>query len=163
MKQNKLIILMGISGSGKSTFAREYVANNPGTKIINQDAIRRELTGDVSDQSKNKEVIIEAKRRLDEYLFNEDSVIWDNTSLNLKYLNEIYKRTPPHYDVDIYYTERSFFPEECLESIHEEIANGVDRSKVPDDIVEKQYVKFIDTMRVLCKSSIKIPRFNIGD
>ena len=159
MKQNKLIILMGISGSGKSTFARDYVSKNSGTRVINQDSIRRELTGNISDQSKNREVIAEAKRRLDECLSNKESVIWDNTSLNLKYLNEIYLKTPEDYTVDIYYTERSFYPMECIASIHEEIENGVDRSKVPDHIVEKQYTRFIDTMKLLCKSVISIPVF----
>jgi len=160
MKQNKLIILMGISGSGKSTWAREYVKNNPGTKVINQDAIRRELTGDVSNQTKNKKVIAEAKLRLEMCYDSEESVIWDNTSLNIKYLGEIYSSAPDYYEVDIYYTERSHYPMECIESIHNELKSGVDRSKVPDHIVEKQYDNFINTLKKLDPIKVmKIPRF----
>ena len=50
----KLILTVGISGSGKSTYVNslsrdEYV-------IVSPDNIRHFITGDVSNQTKNKEV-----------------------------------------------------------------------------------------------------------
>lgn len=41
----KLIILVGISGSGKSTWATEYIQKNPDTLRINRDDIRKSLVG----------------------------------------------------------------------------------------------------------------------
>lgn len=41
---NKLLILQGIPASGKSTFARQWVEENPVTRVIvNRDSIRRGL------------------------------------------------------------------------------------------------------------------------
>ena len=41
----KLIILCGMIGSGKTTWARNYIKKNPGTLIISKDDIRRMLHG----------------------------------------------------------------------------------------------------------------------
>ena len=38
--------------------------------------------------------------------------------------------------------EDSLKPELCKERIHEDIKNGVNRSKVPDEIIDKQFEKF---------------------
>ncbi len=48
------IMTVGISGSGKSSWIKSVGDEN--TKIISPDKIRFDLTGDVSDQSRNAEV-----------------------------------------------------------------------------------------------------------
>jgi len=40
--EKKLIVLSGIPGSGKSTYAQEYVLNHPRSAIVASDAIRME-------------------------------------------------------------------------------------------------------------------------
>ena len=61
----KLILPIGISGSGKS-----YIYNKDYKDCVqvSPDLIREELTGDISNQSKNKEVFKLAFERVDEYL-----------------------------------------------------------------------------------------------
>lgn len=44
-KQQKLIYLKGLPASGKSTWAKEYVEDNPNTVIVNRDSIREMLIG----------------------------------------------------------------------------------------------------------------------
>lgn len=45
-----LLILVGIPGSGKSTWAREFVAANPRWRIVSTDSLRAQLYGDEAVQ-----------------------------------------------------------------------------------------------------------------
>lgn len=54
MKKGNLIILCGVPGSGKSTFAEEYKKNHPGTEVISSDGIREEVFGDAALQYSEK-------------------------------------------------------------------------------------------------------------
>lgn len=56
MNKPKLMLLVGLSGSGKSTIAQKLAEENPNTVIVSSDAIREELTGKVEDQTENEEV-----------------------------------------------------------------------------------------------------------
>ncbi len=61
----KLIIGIGIPGSGKTTILKNFAVKNNYAYICPDD-IRQEISGDVYDRSKNKEVWIEAKKRVAE-------------------------------------------------------------------------------------------------
>lgn len=50
---NLFVIIAGPSGSGKSTYAQSLVATNPGLFILSPDNLRFELTGDMTNQSRN--------------------------------------------------------------------------------------------------------------
>lgn len=53
----RLIVMVGLSASGKSSYAKELEKENPtNTIVISSDAIREEICGSVEDQSKNGEV-----------------------------------------------------------------------------------------------------------
>ena len=45
MENRELIILIGIPGSGKSTWAARYASEHPGVLVVSSDGIRAELTG----------------------------------------------------------------------------------------------------------------------
>lgn len=76
---SNLVLPIGISGSGKSYIYnrdyKDYVQVSP-------DLIREELTGSISDQSKNKEVFKLAFERVDEYLNKGQDVFFDATNVN---------------------------------------------------------------------------------
>jgi hypothetical protein len=55
-------MLVGIPGCGKSTYLRKV--NSPNVLIVCPDDIRRELTGDISDQSRNGDVWVAAEERI---------------------------------------------------------------------------------------------------
>ncbi|WP_331767405.1 RNA ligase family protein [Embleya sp. NBC_00896] len=74
----RLIHLVGRSGSGKSTFAREL----PGVDAyIGLDDLRR-ARGSRADQTANGDVLREGLDRLDAALAGGGTVVWDATSLN---------------------------------------------------------------------------------
>lgn len=93
---NNVIILVGISGSGKSTFATSFLRENQNYLRINRDDIRRTLVGDLRDYYARKnmfstEMIVDAisKNILINGLLRKYSFVIDNTNLKLKYFQNI--------------------------------------------------------------------------
>ncbi|MEN9405644.1 MAG: hypothetical protein RLY47_603 [Candidatus Parcubacteria bacterium] len=74
----KIIMGIGIPGSGKTTALRPFAENNAYT-YISPDDIRAEFTGNTLNQSKNKEVWQEAHRRVAESLEKGETVVFDAT------------------------------------------------------------------------------------
>ena len=87
---NRLIVMVGLPGSGKSTFAREYqhrlAADNVDARIFSSDDIREELYGDANIVGDGKEVFGLLETRLFDYLTNNHGVaaIYDATNLSAK-------------------------------------------------------------------------------
>ncbi|MCK9428756.1 MAG: AAA family ATPase [Candidatus Omnitrophica bacterium] len=77
----KVIILRGIPASGKTTKARELVLNNPRTKRINRDDLRKML--DFGEYSIENEDIIKLlqMRIVEELLVQDYSVVIDDTNI----------------------------------------------------------------------------------
>ena len=78
----KLIVMVGLSGSGKSSAAKE-LSKKENAVIISTDAIREEL-GDYEDQSRNEEVFQIFHKRIRENIKNGNNVIADATNLTIK-------------------------------------------------------------------------------
>lgn len=79
----KLFIMVGLSGSGKSTVAKELAVKHNAI-IVSSDNIREEICGQVFDQSKNKEVFKIFHKRIRKYLFEGKNVIADATNITMK-------------------------------------------------------------------------------
>lgn len=91
---NKVIINVGVSGSGKTTWSTEYIKNNPKTIRINRDSIRLGLCGTLDDyyQSKLLNMREDMINNIEEYtliqaLLKGFDVIIDNTNLKLSYIS----------------------------------------------------------------------------
>ena len=78
-----LTLMVGVSGSGKSTHAAKLAQTLP-ADIVEPDAIRLELTGNASDQSRNGEVFRLAHTRTEAKLRSGISVVVDATNLDRK-------------------------------------------------------------------------------
>ncbi len=84
-----LAIMVGISGSGKSTYANGLktslsLENKKATESISTDDIRLELTGNAEDQTQNDRVFALAKIRVATSLGQDKNTIIDATSLSIK-------------------------------------------------------------------------------
>ena len=94
-----LIILSAMPGSGKSTWAKQYQKEHPHTLIVSSDDIRYELTGQLQDFSRQKEVWELFSLRIHEYAKQYDDVTVILDALNdLNVLREKYVKENPEFD-----------------------------------------------------------------
>lgn len=139
-----LYVLIGISGCGKTTWAKkqkahlEYLVNGKPyapCDILSSDELRKELYGDENDQMHNEEVFKELHRRLKDRMRQGISVIVDATNLSLKnrraYLNCVSKI--PCYKVAVVFDVPL---EVCIENQKKR-----DR-QVPEDVLRRMRMKF---------------------
>ena len=78
-----LAVMIGISGSGKSTYANG-LKTSINAELVETDAIRLELTGNAEDQSQNSRVFDVAKKRVNDILSQGKNAIIDATSLTIR-------------------------------------------------------------------------------
>lgn len=84
MNKPILILLVGIPGSGKTTYAKNYIEQNVNTIHLSSDAIRKELYGDEAIQGNPGEVFFLMQKRAVEALNNGIDVIYDSTGMTRK-------------------------------------------------------------------------------
>lgn len=84
MNRPSLILLVGIPGSGKTTYAEKYIKENPDTVHLSSDKIRAELWGNESTQGDNNEVFSLMQSRAIDALNNGQSVVYDATNITRK-------------------------------------------------------------------------------
>jgi predicted kinase len=136
-------ILVGISGSGKSTWIKKQKLKN--TIIICPDDIRKKLTGSISDQSKNKEVFEYAFSWATASLDAGKNVIFDALNNNSEHRRRMLKHIKEN-TTKIFIPLAKIFPadpEISKQRVKKDIDQGVDRSAVPPDAIDRQYEKFM--------------------
>lgn len=94
----KLIINVGVSGSGKSTWSTNYIKENEKTVRINRDDLRKMFVGTLQGYYHRPDVNgIETNINLlepilaSQFFFQGYSVIVDNTNLKFKYIESWFK------------------------------------------------------------------------
>ena len=83
MNRPSLILLVGIPGSGKTTYAETYNRVRPNIHL-SSDLIRKELWGNEATQGDNNEVFSLMQSRAIEALNNGQSVVYDATNITRK-------------------------------------------------------------------------------
>ena len=81
---NKLIMLIGLPASGKSTWSSKYMECHENTELVSSDSIREEVFGDVNDQKHNGEVFNIIHKRVVAAIKSGKDVILDATNLSRK-------------------------------------------------------------------------------
>lgn len=85
MNRPSLILLVGIPGSGKTTYAKKYISEYPKTPVhLSSDKIREELYGDESVQGNPAEVFTIMQKRAIEALNEGHDVLYDATNVTRK-------------------------------------------------------------------------------
>ena len=103
MNRPRLILLVGIPGSGKTTFAQNYTSNYHEEVIhISSDAIRAELYGDESIQGNPTEVFSLMQKRAVEALNNGQNVLYDATNITRKDRASIISICPKFARIECY-------------------------------------------------------------
>lgn len=137
-----VIILVGIPGSGKTTFRKKFINNNPQFKYICPDEIREEVTGDISNISQDRKVWELAYSKFKEYIDNKIDVIFDATNINPTTRYKIEGIAKDLNNCNLFYKIFEVSPMIAKERIKKDLMAGINRSKVPPEIVDKMYQNF---------------------
>lgn len=129
-----LYVMCGLSGSGKSSVAKDLAKSNNAV-IVSSDEIREEITGTVEDQSKNNEVFQIFHKRIKDNLLSGKSVIAYATNLTMRDRRSI---LAPLQGMNIrkgcVITPKIY--EWCLED------NKNREHPVPEEVIKKQMYRF---------------------
>jgi predicted kinase len=154
-----IVTFVGISGSGKSRLSAQFAKT--GAKVINPDAIRKELTGDISDQSRNGEVFHIAHRRLDSHLklHPDVDVVFDATNLELKSLKTLAEIAESNSQrLFVYVLTDSLSVDTCLMRINRDLQKGIDRAATNKrELLERMLQKFKNVIAQLDSWAEKNP------
>lgn len=142
----KIIVPIGISGSGKSKLYLDEFKDK-GFSLVCPDNIRKKMTGDISDQSKNKEVFEWAQCCIDYCVNLNRDVFYDATNLNKKLRKKFVNQYKDNPDVEIHYYVLPANIEISNERIQKDLSNNIDRSKVPYNVIERQMSMYNDTIK----------------
>ena len=141
---NLLIVLIGISGSGKSLLSEKIKSYFSEVEVICPDELRKELLGDVNDQSNGNFIFKTAGERVFKSTQKNKVTVFDAT-------NTSWSRTKRFVEENSYKSINIFVlmtdsldPEICKKRVNSDIEKGKDRSRVPSEIIDKQYKGFID-------------------
>jgi len=146
---NIIFATIGISGSGKSTLA-DNLSKTISFKLICPDDIRKETTGNISDQSQNNKVFAIANKRLEQYI-QKGNVFYSATNLSKEARKSIYKVAEVYKAKIIWLIMKdSWQPLVCEERVRNDLINFVDRSdtlktvgdKTPLTVIGLQHLKF---------------------
>lgn len=134
----KLIVMVGISGSGKTTFVKFTLLNQyPGAVVVSSDSIREEMFGDECIQQDGEKVFQEVYRRVKKALSEGKDVILDATNLSRKARRNVLNQTRVR-GVDI---QRGCYV--ILASPEDAIENQRYRDRqVPDHVIYRQMAAF---------------------
>ena len=88
-----MIMLIGLPGSGKSTYAKSITVSGNKPRIHSLDSLRKEFYGDEGAQGNNNELFCELHKRIKTDLIAGKDVVYDATNikkkLRMQFLNEL--------------------------------------------------------------------------
>jgi len=134
VSSNRVYIMVGIPGSGKSSFLK----NVSKKYIVSPDDIRREINGNVSDNSNGDEVWTIAYQRMKIILATYGKAYLDATNV-VKWSRVMFmagldgRKIAVVFDVNV---------DVAIKRISVDIEKGVDRSNVPEGVVRKFHKMF---------------------
>ena len=142
----ELILPIGIPGSGKSTWIREFNKNNKYI-VVSPDEIRKDVMKNGYDSSKNSQVFKIAFDTTRKALQHGDSVIFDATNVDTRQRRDLISAMPKNIKLKAKILKVD--PQEAKRRIKHDIESGKDRANVPPDVVDRMLDKFIDTLKVI--------------
>lgn len=133
----EMLILRGVPGSGKSTFAHAWVSENANWRVrINRDDTRKMIANKYWDLSQHQELTVTSltEAMVIQALKSELSVVIDNTNLRADDVKNWYK-IANEYNVPVRIQDMDWF------TIDEIIENDKNRDKKVGEAVIRSFVK----------------------
>lgn len=141
MKTNKLLLTRGAPASGKSTFAREWVNEDPAWRIrSNRDDLRQSLYGkDVLDRMGEETVSLVQKAQVKTALMADLNVIVDDTNLAARFVKE-WLKLAREVGVTVEFIDFDTPLEACLAYNQRRAADG--GRFVPEDVIVSFFQRY---------------------
>lgn len=143
----KLTVLVGMPGAGKSTWAKTAADNTTRTPagttevVVSTDEIRKELTGDQHNQTKNALVFPRFFKDIEMHLRNGQAVIADSTALDTTTRREL-RRIARRNGVQIHAVV-------FADADQAEERNALRQTPVPPYVMERMRDKLLLTLGML--------------
>jgi predicted kinase len=133
----KVEMLVGIPGSGKSTYAKQVVAKDPSNWVrVNNDDLRAMMNGSVWSADYEKMVTDARNYLIRDALKRGKNVIIDNLNINRRHFDDVCK-IAKSVNADIQVFEKAFYIE--LDEAMERNAKREGAARVPDDVMKKWF------------------------
>lgn len=130
-RKPKLIMLMGVPASGKSTKAMNLKEKMEKVVLLSSDSLREEMFGNRQDTEHHVEVFNELHKRMKEALKSGVDVIYDATNINSKRRIGVLKQLPKDVTKELYYMCESHDSVIMADITREESVGG--------DVINKMY------------------------
>lgn len=149
----KVVLTIGTSGSGKST----WVKTLPDIyHIISADSIRKELTGDISNKSKDVEIYDEIISRTVTALKYKD-VILDTTNLQKDrrrdFIQKVKDKVP---DVTFEYKLFECDISQARKRILADLEKGIDRADVSEETLKRHEILYQEMLEDIKDEPLKL-------
>jgi predicted kinase len=128
----KLLVMVGVPGSGKSTYARKLAIEHEAV-IISGDVVRIEMFDVIYDANKNGEVFEEVFRRISRLLSKNINVIFDACNVTENIRKAIFLNVKNLENVEVIALVSKLDLQEAL------IRNNKRAIKVPTEVITKMY------------------------
>ena len=93
---SKVVVCRGVAGAGKSTWAKQFVADNPDWIRVNKDDIRASIMKGVWDKNKEKNIVVPERDRVIASALRQGlNVIVDDTNLEMFHIDRIREIAAP--------------------------------------------------------------------
>lgn len=135
----ELIVTMGVPGCGKSTWIRsqtKFVQTD--AMIVCPDEIRRELTGDINNQTVNDEVFRLAHERAKEWMRSYQDVYFDATNVTGRARTELLKLA-----------KYCSIPTRLVvfDNVPQAMVRNAERDRVvPADVMRRMVIQFVESL-----------------
>jgi predicted kinase len=131
----KVEMLVGIPGSGKSTYAKQVISKDPSNWArINNDDLRAMLNGSVWSADYEKFISETRNYLIRDALKRGKNVIVDNLNLNRRHFDDVCG-IAKSVNIDVQVFEKAFYIE--LDEAMERNAKREGAARVPDDVMKK--------------------------
>ncbi len=130
---NTLYIMVGCSGSGKSTIAETICSHLKDTYVVSPDNFRKLLYNDVNCQKNNKEVFARAYASMNLLLKTGHNVIFDATNVTTFARINLISKVQTKCKIKFIYVKVDF------ETALNRVKHRTNGQKVPEKVVFSQY------------------------
>lgn len=140
---SKIIFMVGIPGSGKSTWARNYVDINKNAIILSRDALRR-MRGQYMLPSQENMISKWMHACFNIALDTNEDVIIDNTNLKEGYYLEFLNILKNHKNCEFYEVYLKIVDIDYSLCVYRNTEGRPINERVPIDVVKHMYNNFIE-------------------